>query len=500
MPEFPVFDEIAAVDLGSNSFHLIVARLRDGRLEVIDRLREHVRLAQGLLPDNRLSDEARARALDCLARFGQRLRELPPGAVRAVGTNTLRKARSPGFLEAAREALGHPVEIISGVEEARLIYLGVARSLEAADHERRLVMDIGGGSTELIVGSGDRPLELDSLYMGCVSMSQRFFPEGRVDKPAMRRAILAAQLEVEPIRRRYRRAGWERAVGASGTIKAVRQILLAEGWSDQGITPAGLKKLRKALVAAGDMARVSLKSLSEERRPVLPGGVAILSAVFDLLEIERMQLSSGALREGILFDLVGRLHHADIRGHSVERMIERFGCDAAQAQRVARVALRLFDQLAEEWRLDAGVWRPVLEWAARLHEIGLVVAHGQYHKHGAYLVQHSDMAGFSLTEQRVLAALVRSHRRKFPLSVFEDLPKVVREPAQSLAVLLRLAALIQRGRSSRTPEILRARSAGPQVLVLRFGKGFLEHHPLTRADLEAEQRYLQAIGWRLEFE
>lgn len=500
MPDSPVFDEIAAVDLGSNSFHMIVARLRDGRLEVIDRLREHVRLAQGLLPDNRLSDEARARALDCLARFGQRLRELPPGAVRAVGTNTLRKARSPGFLEAAREALGHPVEIISGVEEARLIYLGVARSLEAADRERRLVMDIGGGSTELIIGTGDRPQELESLYMGCVSMSQRFFPDGRVDKPAMRRAILAAQLEVEPIRRRFLRVGWERAVGASGTIKAVRQILLAEGWSDQGITPGGLKKLRKALIAAGDMAKVSLKSLSDERRPVLPGGVAILSAVFDLLEIERMQVSSGALREGILFDLVGRLHHADIREHSVERMIERFRCDTAQAQRVARVALRLFDQLAPDWKLNAGVWRPVLEWAARLHEIGLVVAHGQYHKHGAYLVQHSDMAGFSLTEQRVLAALVRSHRRKFPRSVFEGLPKGVREVAESLAVLLRLAALIQRGRSSRTPEILHARADGPQALALRFGKGFLEHHPLTRADLEAEQRYLEAIGWRLDFE
>lgn len=496
-PENATSPPIAAVDLGSNSFHMIVARMHDGQLRVLDRLRDPVRLGAALDRQNRIDAEVRKRAIECLQRFGQRLRELGPESVRVVGTNTLRRARDPEFLDEAQQALGHPIEVIAGVEEARLIYLGVAHSL-AHNGGRRLVMDIGGGSTELIIGEGFQPLRMDSLYMGCVSMSEQFFRGGKLTKGNFQDAEVAAGQELEPIQERFRRLGWQMAAGASGTIRTVRDLVVAEGWSEQGITLSALRKLRKALIDAGQIDKLKFKNLPDDRRPVLAGGVAILCATFEALKIDRMLIAQGALREGLLYDLLGRIHHDDVREAAVQAMAGRYQADILHAKRVEAVALELLEQLAPAWGLTHPMYQTWLHWAAALHEVGLVVAHSQYHKHGAYLIQHSDLAGFSVRDQSLLAVLVRGHRRKLPKEELAALPRVLEEPARRLIVLLRLAVLLRRDRAD-VPMPAVAVSVAGNELTLRFPDGWLDAHPLTHADLVEERKYLEAVNLKLVF-
>ena len=490
---------LAAVDLGSNSFHLIVAKVAGGHLDVVDRLREPVRLAAGLGDDKRLRRDAIERAFACLHRFGQRLRGMPEGAVRAVGTNTLRSARDgEAFRREAERVLGHSIEVIAGREEARLIYLGVAYAL-ADDGERRLVIDVGGGSTECIVGTGFTPLHRESLYTGCVGTSRRFFPGGRIDKRSMKRAVLAARVEFEPIEQRYRAAGWGSAVGSSGTIKAVAAIVRAAGWCEAGITRDALRRLRRALVEAGHVDAVALKELRDDRRPVLPGGVAVLSAALDALGIEYLDVSEMALREGLLFDLIGRIRHEDVRDETVQRRIERYRIDAAQGERVAVTALALLRRVADAWAPGHGEdAEQLLGWAARLHEAGLFVSHNQYHKHGAYLLANGDMSGFSRQAQTMLSSLVRGHRRKFPAAVFEQLAPADARCARRLCVLLRLSVVLNRARADHYLPGIEAKAEG-DVLTVAFPPGWLDAHPLTRADLEQEQAYLAAAGVGLRF-
>lgn len=489
---------LAAVDLGSNSFHLLVARTADGELQVMDRLREMVRLGAGLDARNHLTNATQRRALDCLERFGQRLSAVPRGNVRVVGTNTLRKARNAAaFIAAAEQILRHPVEVVSGIEEARLIYLGVSHSV-ANTRGPRLVVDIGGGSTELIVGEGFEPVAMESLYMGCVGMSHQFFPQGVIDRECLDRARTAAHLELESVAQRFRDVGWAQAVGASGTVRAIARVAQAQGWTEADITPASLKKLAKALVRAGHVERLSLKGLGAERAPVFPGGVAVLMSVFEALGLEQMQVADGALREGVIYDLLGRIVHEDVRERSVAAMCQRYQVDRAQADRVERTALACLNQVAAGWDLTDPEHARLLAWAARMHEIGLAIAHNQFHKHGAYLAEHSDMSGFSRDQQRVLAALIRAHRRKFPVTECRALPASMVEPAMRLAVLLRLAALLHR---SRTPTPLPAFTLQAEAarLVLRFPSGWLAEHALTQADLAQEAAFLAAGGFELDF-
>jgi exopolyphosphatase/guanosine-5'-triphosphate,3'-diphosphate pyrophosphatase len=491
---------LAAVDLGSNSFHLIVARLEDGQLHVIDRLREMVQLAGGFDAQKNLTQEAQERALNCLSRFAERLRDLPPGAVRAVGTNTLRRARNGNaFRLLAERALGHPIEVIAGREEARLVYLGVAHGL-AGDKGRRLVIDIGGGSTEFIIGEGVEPLYRESLLMGCVSMSQGVFADGRITDKRMRQAELAARVQLEPIETSYRRMGWDTTVGSSGTIKAIGAIVEAEGWSQNGISRAGMARLRQAMVDVGDVNALTLAGLKDERRLVLAGGFAVLNAAFEALAIEHMQVSDMALREGVLYDLVGRIRHEDVRERTVSRLATRIGVDAEQARRVEATALDFLRQVSEPWGLPGEVSAEMLAWAARLHEIGLVISHNQHHKHGGYLLLNADLAGFSRQEQAVLAALVRGHRRKISPSAFEVLEEGDRQPAVKLCLLLRLAVLLHRGRrDDHLPALsLKIVKSEPSKLKLRFPQDWLEGHPLTAADLEQEATYLKAAGFKLK--
>ncbi len=489
-------ESVAAVDLGSNSFHMVVAQLDHDELRVIDRLRERTALAEGLDDSDRLKAKVADRALECLERFGQRLAHMPADSVRVVGTNTLRRMReSRAFLSKAQAALGHRIEIISGREEARLIYLGVTHA-HVDDSRRRLVVDIGGGSTECILGEGPEILESDSLQMGCVRWSTKFFPNGEITKERMDRAQIAAGLELQGIARRYRSLGWESAVGSSGTIVACEEMVRAAGWSIRGITDKSLRKLRRALVDAGHVERLQLPALQPDRAPVLAGGVAVLSAIFKILDIEVLQASPGALREGVLHDLLGRIKHEDIREPTIRSFARRYRVDLEQAGRVERTALALLAQVAPVWELEDAASTRLLSWAARLHEVGLGISYSGYHRHGAYLVANADMSGFSREDQAQLAALIGNHRRRPDRAQFEALSPDLVESTLRLAALLRLAARLHRSRSPRAlpPFDLFVRK---RELRLEFAKGWLDEHPLSRADLEEESVQLAELGFEL---
>jgi len=489
----------AAIDLGSNSFHMVVGRVDEDRLVLVDRLRDSVRLGEGLLADKSLDKKVGQRALACLERFGQRLRGIPSAAIRAVGTNTMRQIDDRGvFIREAEKALGHPIEIISGNEEARLVYLGVAHGL-AAGSETRLVIDIGGGSTELILGQGMEPGQRDSLHMGCVSMSRLMFGDGRITEDSMNSAMLRAALEVRPVRQLYHARNWERAVGSSGTIRAIRSVVKANGWSEEGITATSLKKLRKKLIKAGHVDAIELDGLADERRPVFAGGVAVLSSLFDSLSIDRLQVSDMALREGLLYELIGYQRHTDVRSRTVESLATRFGVDNGQAQRVEMSATALLSQVARAWDLDSADHAYLLGWACQLHEVGLSISHSGFHKHGAYILANADMPGFSRPQQAMLAAMVYNHRRKFSESAWQALPEYLLESTRRLTVLLRLSVLLHRGRSADSKPIIYLDLAKNGSLKVSFPNDWLQSHPLTRAELEQEASYLANAGFRLSF-
>lgn len=486
---------VAAVDLGSNSFHMIIAYVADDQLHVLDRLREPVRLASGLDEHRELSRDARERALACLNRFGQRLRLLPEDRVRAVGTNTLRRIRSPdSFLESAERALGYPIQVIYGREEARLIYSGVTLDLGEAQPQR-LVVDIGGGSTEIVIGNGRQPHLLESLSLGAISHTQTYFPDGIVSKSAWNKAVVDARLHLEPIIRRYRAAGWDTALGASGSIKTIQRVCIAAGWTDRAITPAALHKLSRRLIKSKQIHAARLPGVSTDRRPIFPGAVAVLTAILDSLGIAEMTPSDKALREGLLLDLVDRDHNRDIREASVADAQRRYQLNTTHAARVADTSARLLQDV-DHALPDAGSSRRLLHWAAQLHELGLAIAHKGYHKHGAYIVRNTDLQRFSQSEQAVLAALLRLQRGKCRFSALNDLPGNRRSVIEPLAILLRLAVLLHRGRDPdmRPPLHLKL---DDKTLELTFDDDWLDAHPLTYADLLREQGYLKAAGYTL---
>ena len=483
---------IAAVDLGSNSFRLQVGRVVDDQVYPLDSLREPVRLAAGLTPEKHLDDAAQARAIECLKRFGERLRGLPPGAVRAVGTNTLRVAKNAGeFMPRFEAALGFPIEVVAGREEARLIYLGVAHSLPAAP-DKRLVVDIGGGSTEFIIGAGNQPHRLESLYMGCVSYSLRYFPEGRIGKSSMKQAELAARIEVETIRKQFSRKHWQQAVGSSGTARSIGDILEANGWSASGITGEGMERLRGALLKAGDAAKLDLPGLREDRIAVLPGGFAIMSAIFAELDVEHMALANGAMRQGILWDMIGRAHHRDMRELTVRQFMKRYHVESTHAHRVERLALKLFEQLAGGDKAQREYPMQMLSWAARLHEIGFTVAHAGYHKHSAYIIGHADMPGFSKMEQAHLSLLVLAHRG----SLDKLRGMVAKDADWTLLVALRLAALMHRSHSEVRLPVIHA-SRKKNTFTVELDARWLAANPLTAAELRDEIRNWNKLGIEL---
>jgi exopolyphosphatase/guanosine-5'-triphosphate,3'-diphosphate pyrophosphatase len=485
-----IYETVAAVDLGSNSFRLQVGRVVDNQIYTLDSLKESVRLASGLMADKRLDAGSQARALEALRRFGERLGGLDKGAVRAVATNTLRVAKNADeFLPLAEEALGFPIEVIAGREEARLIYIGASNSLPTSA-QKRLVVDIGGGSTEFIIGKRHDPLLMESLYMGCVSYTLRFFLDRKIDKKRLRDAQIAAAKEIELIAHDYRRMGWKEAIGSSGSARAIADILEMNGMNpngDSGISRAGLDKLCAMLVKAGSAEALDIPGIKSDRLPVLPGGIAIMSAVFEELGIERMTYADGALRLGVLYDLLGRFHHHDMRDSTVAQFIRRYQVEADQAERVEATALSALTQLTEGSPSEADV--QFLSWATRLHEIGISVAHNAYHKHGAYILTYADMPGFSKKDQARLAMLVLGHRGKL-----EKLGAVVAvDSAWRLIFCMRLAVLLHRTRDDRALPAWRA-TATAGGFQLDLPAEWLQANPWTAAALGEEAAVWKQIG------
>jgi exopolyphosphatase / guanosine-5'-triphosphate,3'-diphosphate pyrophosphatase len=486
------YELLAAIDLGSNSFRLQVARVVDDQIYPLDGLKETVRLAAGLGQGKLLDGPSQLRALEALSRFNERLRGFAPDQVRAVGTNTLRVAKNaPQFLPQAEAALGFPIEVVAGREEARLIYVGVAHTLPNPSNQQ-LVVDIGGGSTEFIIGRSFEPLALESLYMGCVAFSLRYFPDGRMDKKSLREAELAARRELETIEHDFRSLGWDEAVGSSGTARSLLDIMELNGWCRGELTRDGMEKLRAMLLRVGDVNRLGISGLRSDRLPVLAGGFAIMSAVFDAFRLERMSFSEGALRLGVLYDLLGRYHHQDLRDATVLQFGRRYQVDQRQAERVHSTALRLLKGLNPA----AGEDDPdlqLLSWASRLHELGISVAHAGYHKHSAYIVGNADMPGFSRMDQARLARLVLSHRGKL-----EKVNSASADPRDwPLILCLRLSVLLHRSRDDfeELPLTLERTGAG---YLLAPRSEWLSGAPLTAASLADEQRQWASIGIELK--
>ncbi|UCV06393.1 exopolyphosphatase [Dechloromonas denitrificans] len=485
-----IYETVAAVDLGSNSFRLQVGRVVDDQIYILDSMKEPVRLASGLTADKRLDEAAQARALEALRRFGERLGGLDGGAVRVVATNTLRVAKNAAeFLPLAEAALGFPIEIIAGREEARLIYIGASHSLPMAAH-KRLVIDIGGGSTEFIIGKRHEPQLMESLYMGCVSYTLQFFPDRKFDKKRLREAQIAAAKEIELIAYDYQRLGWKEAIGSSGSARAIADVLELNALNpngESGITREGLDRLCSLLIKAGSAEALDLPGVKGDRLPVLPGGIAIMSAIFEELGIERMTYADGALRLGVLYDLLGRFHHHDMRDSTVAQFRRRYQVEADQSERVEATALSALTQLAEGAPSEDDV--QFLSWATRLHEIGISVAHNAYHKHGAYVLTYADMPGFSKKDQARLAMLVLGHRGK--LEKLSAIP--ASDSAWKLVFCLRLAVLLHRTRDDRLLPAWSVKLLG-NGFQLELPAEWLASNPWTAAALGEEAAIWKQIG------
>ncbi len=486
---------LAAIDLGSNSFHLIIAKIEHGEMRPVEVLAEKVQLGAGL-HNGILSEEAIERGLACLTRFAQLLESVDLQRIRVVGTNALRVAKNRWeFTWAARQILGTGVDVIYGVEEARLVYLGVAHSL-ADDAQSRLVIDIGGGSTEFIIGEKFEPQRMESLQIGCVSYASEFFPDELINRSNYRRAYNKARIESSRIRHKYHAGHWAESIGSSGTLQTVESILIQHGWSESGITREGLRELESALLEFETMADIELEGLGAARRNVILPGVAIISALFDTLGIVNMRASKGALREGVLYDLIGRLTHEDVRERTSNALMQRYAVDPDTTALVERRARVLFTATRKSWHLGEREWS-LLRWAARTHEIGIAISYKHYNRHSAYLLRNADLPGFSQQEQEQLAVLALAHRGKFDDEVFVDIPKRDRPLLIRLISILRLAARFKYVEElEQMPEF--TIQASEQCLTLGFPDDWLEQHPLTASELEQEQKALAKIGMILE--
>lgn len=489
------FPMIAAIDLGSNSFHMVLAKTEQQEIRILERIGEKVQLAAGITEDLKLQEDAIKRGLDCLRRFAQLIHGLPDGAVRIVGTSSLRVAHNrENFISRAEAILGHPVEVVSGHEEARLIYLGVSHTL-ANTPGKRLVVDIGGGSTECIIGQFFESQLRGSVQMGCVAYTRRFFNEGKITQNHYKKAYTAARLELMELEHALTRLGWQDCVGSSGTIRSIGHALAAAEITNGEVTPQGIAWLKAKVLKFKHVDDIDIAGVKPERSAILPAGLAILEAIFDALAIQSMSLSEGALREGVLYDLLGRYSQEDVRERSIKGLMERSHVDVDQALRVEQQALNLLAQVKTDWQLEDEWLEEMLSWAARVHEVGLDIAHYHYHKHGAYLVEHSDLAGFSRQDQQMMALLVRGHRRNIPIERFKELGEDG-EQLLKLCVLLRLAILLRHIRGPVELPTPKVKVKGRNISV-SFPNKWLKEHSLTAADFKKEAEWLQRIDFIL---
>lgn len=490
--------EIAAIDLGSNSFHMVIARIVNGALQVLGRLKQRVHLADGLDSNNMLSEEAMERGIACLALFAERLQGFPAENVCIVGTHSLRQAaNAEEFLKRAAKVIPYPIEIISGHEEARLIFMGVAHT--QPEKGRKLVIDIGGGSTEMVIGEDFDPLLVESRRMGCVSFARQFFPNGTISKDNFQRARLAAAQKLENMAWQYRIQGWQAALGVSGSIKAAHEVLIALGEKDGLITPERLELLRSEVLKYKRFSELTLPGLSEDRQAVFVPGLSILCGVFDALAIKQLRLSDGALREGVLYEMEGRFRHQDIRSRTARSLAEHYNIDREQAQRVLSTVQQLYAQwMAQNSKLVHPQLEALLNWAAMLHEVGLSINHSGMHRHSAYILQNTNLPGFNQEQQLLLATLVRFHRKGVKLDELPRLTLFKKKQYIPLIQILRLATLLNNQRqSTTTPESLELETDGFHW-ILRFPKGYLQQNNLVQLDVEKEQSYWKDVeGWHL---
>lgn len=482
--------EFAAIDLGSNSFHMIVARIVNGSIQVLSRLKRRVRLADGLDENLVLNQEAIDRGVACLALFAKRLQGFSPENVKVVGTYTLRRAiNNQEFLDQAKQFFPYPISIISGQEEARLIYSGVSHT--QPETGRKLVVDIGGGSTEITIGDDFTPIRAESRHMGCVSFANRFFPNGGLDAERFDNAYQLAMEKIEDLMWEYKELGWEYALGSSGTIKTVHQVLIANGYRDGLITEARLQKIIDLCLEFKSLNEIRIRGLSDERADVLVPGLAILLALFHTFRIEVLRYSNGALREGVMYGLEKSFQVGNIRQRTAEALAEQFALDKSQAKRVEQTALILFDQI-KTWknRRQTQDLRSILKWASLLHEIGIVVNHNNVHRHSAYLIANRDLPGFDFEQQTLLAVLMRYHLKGFKRSDIRSINRYQHRDILTLVRLFRLAVLLNRSRQATiTPEQINL-AIENNAWHLKFNEGFLSQNPLVLADLEDEQKML----------
>lgn len=480
----------AAVDLGSNSFHMIVAEIINHQMHIIDRHKDMVRLANGLDSDGNLSLEKMNSAIASLEKIGERIKHIPKSHLRVVGTNTLRKAKNSNyFLRRASKALGKPIDVISGREEARILYLGVAHSLPN-NQGKRLVIDIGGGSTELIIGEEFNSIIRESLHMGCVSYTQKFFSDAKVSKQNFNHAVLQARRQLLPIVSKYKAKGWDVVIGASGSMRSTAKVIIENKYSVNGIEKQGVALLIKDCFELKDMTNLKqLKGLSARRLPVFIGGLVIIKALFESLDLQTIQISSGALREGIVYDLSGRLHHNDIRQRSIDKLVQQFEIDKVHSQRVKAT----IDDLIELSNIKLTTAQlDLLNWAAQLHELGLNISHSHFEKHAAYIISHADMPGFSNQEQVKLSVVVALLRRKIKKEWLQKLTPKQYSELLPLLVIFRAATLLNRPRTDEAIE-LEFIDIKDNRIQIQFKDGWLHAHPLTHEDLQSEAKYLKSL-------
>jgi exopolyphosphatase/guanosine-5'-triphosphate,3'-diphosphate pyrophosphatase len=486
----------AALDLGSNSFHLIIARLDHGEMIAIERLKEKVQLGRGAV-DGVMSAAAIERGLRCLARFAQRLRSVPPDRVSIVGTAALRDAPNrDAFLGPAAHVLRHPIRILSGQDEAELIFLGVSHALAASD-DKRLIVDIGGGSTEFCVGGSFQPVFSTSINLGCVTLTDRWLGQATPLSQGYVDARREACDLLRPIAAAWRaQARGAAAIGTSGTIESVRSVLIANGFDTGPITRRGVAELERAIVERRWVSDLSVAGLEPERVDIFPAGLAALSATLEMLDIERIEFVDASLQDGLIYDLAARRTLENVQERTIEGWQRRFVVDRAQANRVRGQALAIFDNVSRHWDLDDGALRALLGWAADLHEIGLMVSARQPNRHGAYLVENGDLRGFTAEERRAIALLVRSHRGGLPLFAFASFPDATATRLKRLAILLRLAVIFERTRTDvDSPNVtIEARDDRVDASV---AANWLADHALSRAELEWERERLATAGVKL---
>ncbi|EGT0622427.1 guanosine-5'-triphosphate,3'-diphosphate diphosphatase [Citrobacter braakii] len=484
----------AAIDLGSNSFHMLVVREVAGSIQTLTRIKRKVRLAAGLNSDNVLSAEAMERGWQCLRLFAERLQDIPQPQIRVVATATLRIAvNADAFIAKAQEILGCPVQVISGEEEARLIYQGVAHTTGGAD--QRLVVDIGGASTELVTGSGAQTTSLFSLSMGCVTWLERYFTNRNLAQENFDEAEKAAREVLRPVADKLRFHGWKVCVGASGTVQALQEIMMAQGM-DERITLAKLQQLKQRAIHCGRLEELEIEGLTLERALVFPSGLAILIAIFTELNIQCMTLAGGALREGLVYGMLHLPVDQDIRSRTLRNIQRRFMVDTDQANRVTQLAVHLLEQVKDEWHLEA-ICRELLQSACQLHEIGLSVEYKQAPLHAAWLVRNLDLPGFTPAQKKLLATLLLNQTNPVDLSSLHQQNAVPPRIAEHLCRLLRLAIIFAaRRRDDLVPHI--TLQAQDENLTLTLPEGWLEHHPLGTELIDQEIQWQSYVHWPLE--